>query len=480
VTACRKCGASIPEGRTEVCPLCFLMAEIPPALLGENIELLEEIGRGGMGVVYKARHLRLGRFVAVKFLAEALDSQPDFQRRLEREARALAAPNHPNVVAVYDFGTEDDRSYIVMEYVEGRGLNEGIPWSPEAARDIVLQICDALAYAHRHGMVHRDIKPQNILLDRDGRVKVSDFGIARLIEGSSSSNGWTVTDPRGIVGTPHYMAPEAVTGAPPDPRMDVYSVGILLHEMVKGRLPFPSPEGLLAPLDRVVRKALAREPEGRYQNMDEMQRDLAGKQVSAQRLPPDELNWLRAVAMLQALATAASLWAFLLSVTPRIVDGGALVPLIMVGTEKLADGRLVSRARFETSPTLVALGMWVVAIAGLSLLRRHWREMGLEGIGPNQPLAEGHWVLRLGVLSLLVYFLRKVLEVRGQGWASSYIPLFGGAIEVGVLFFVWAGILEAWRTSRPLWREMRLWLGLGLALIPPVSELFHYLLEWRP
>ncbi|HKC13298.1 MAG TPA: protein kinase, partial [Vicinamibacteria bacterium] len=137
----------------EVCPVCLLEADVSPALLGETLELLEEIGRGGMGTVYRARHLRLDRIVAVKFLAEPLASQPEFRRRLEREARALAMLNHPNIVAVYDFGEEGDRSYIVMEYVEGQPLSERLPLPEAMARDVAGQVCHALAYAHRQGIV---------------------------------------------------------------------------------------------------------------------------------------------------------------------------------------------------------------------------------------------------------------------------------------------------------------------------------------
>jgi serine/threonine-protein kinase len=152
---CPRCGRRYPTGRIGLCPACLLQADIAPALLGGSLELIEEIGRGGMG----------------------LASQPDFEKRFEREARALALLGHPGIVAVHDFGREEGRSYIVMEYVEGQALSAAIPLPPRRAVEVARQVLDALAYAHGRGVVHRDIKPENILLDGSGRVKVTDFGI---------------------------------------------------------------------------------------------------------------------------------------------------------------------------------------------------------------------------------------------------------------------------------------------------------------
>jgi serine/threonine-protein kinase len=463
-----------------VCPACLLEAELPAATLGDSIELLEEVGRGGMGTVYKARHLRLGRLVAVKFIDRDLAADPGFEKRFDREARALALLNHPGIVAVHDYGREGEHAYIVMEYVEGQALSRALPLSPERARAVAIEACDALAHAHRQGVVHRDVKPDNVLLDSSGRVKVSDFGIARLLR--PEGEDWAVTAAGGVVGSPAYMAPEALAGAPPDPRMDVYSLGVVLHEMVAGRRPagevVPMPGGL----DRIVRKAVDPDPRRRFATADEMRASLEAAEVGTPSgaLDPDERNWLRAVALLHTLATAAVLWALLLSLTPKVIAPGEVQPLIMLGAEAGADGRVVSRARFETWPTLAALAAVALAVAAHALLRRHWKGAGLDRPHPERPVPESAWVLAVGVTSLVVYAVRLLLEASGFSWVSPYVPILGGIIEIGALFFAWIALLEAWRTARPLRREGRLWIGLAFALVPPVSDLLRYLASWRP
>jgi serine/threonine-protein kinase len=456
-----------------------MSAELPPALLGEGLELIEELGRGGMGIVYKARDLRLGRWVAVKFVAGTLAAEPEMRRRFEREARALARVSHPNIVAVYDLGQDEDRSYIVMEYVDGRPLSERIPVDEAAARRIAIQVLDGLGAAHRQGIVHRDIKPANILIGPNGDVKITDFGIARLV--GEDAAGWTVTDPKGVVGTRAYLAPEALAGSPPDPRMDVYALGVVLYEMLKGRPPLGDFEPLAGSLNGVVRKALASDPDKRYASTEEMRRDLAESMTPpAAALLPHERNWLRAVAALQSLATALALWAFLLSVTPRVIGPYEVMPLVMVGGDHLADGRTVSWARFETGPSLAALGVIALALLAYGLLRRHWREAGLDTADPGRPVEESWQVFAWGLFAVCVYVVRRGVEEWAPPWASRYIPVLGGVTETVVLFFFWVAVLQAWRASRPLRREPRLWIGFGLALCPPAIELLRYLLAWHP
>ncbi len=481
--ACPRCGTRYPDGRLAVCPVCLLQAELPPPLLGESLELIEEIGRGGMGSVWKARHRRLGRTVAVKLLPEGRAGEADLERRLEREARALALLEHPNIVAVHDLARHDGRSYLVMEYVDGQPLSALLPLPPERAVEVALQVCEALAYAHGRGIVHRDVKPENVLVDGAGRVKVSDFGIARLLGAGDAD--WAVTSAEGVVGTPPYLAPEALAGAPPDPRLDVYALGVLLYEMVTGERPVGDFAALAPPLDRIVRRALAPRPERRYQGVEEMRHDLEAARGraaadTAAELGPDERNWRRAVALLQSLATAVALWALLLAVTPRVLAPGEVRPLVMLGTETLADGRIVSRARFETWPALAAVAALVLASAAHGLLRRHWRQAGLDRPQPARPLRASRWVLASGMVSLAVYAARRLFEGRALGAAFPYVPLLGGLIELAALFLFWTAVLEAQRTSRSLAREPALWLGVALALVPPVTELTGYLLAWRP
>jgi hypothetical protein len=474
--SCPRCGVRYPP-RLSLCPRCLSEAELPPARLGESLELVEEIGRGGMGSVWKARHLALHRTVAVKFLSESLAGTPEFARRFEGEAQALARLSHPGIVAVHDFGREGENAFIVMEYVDGRPLSSRLPLPEAEVLPVALQVLDALAYAHAHGVVHRDVKPDNILVEASGRVKVTDFGIARIL----ADDGTRHTLAGRLLGTPAYMAPEALAGGPPDPRMDVYSMGVVLYEALSGHLPAGDTGPVPGPLGRIVRKAMERDPARRYASAGEMRTDLAGGVVStgAGDLPPEERYWLRAAALVQTLATAVALWAFTVSVTPRFFSSADLPPLTVVRAEHLPDGRLVSRARFEIWPTLSAVAALALALAAQAMLRRHWRQSGLEAVTPDRPLPESRSVLACGIVALALYGLRLGLEETASPFLTA-VPILGGLLELATVFFAWMAVLEAWRTQRPLRREAGLWLGLGLALIPPAVELGRYVQAWRP
>jgi serine/threonine protein kinase len=263
-------------------------------LLNKRYRLLSPLGAGGMAVVYKAQDLALGRLVAVKILREPHTNDPDFLARFQQEARAAANLAHPNIVTVHDFGRDGGRNYIVMEYIEGKDLKtlikEGSPFKPDRALDIAIQICAGIGYAHRAGLVHCDVKPQNILVTPDGRVKVTDFGIAKAM--ASIQPGET-TDV--VWGSPQYYSPEQAAGEAPTPASDVYSIGIVMYEMLAGRLPFvastqqalammhlrdePPRLTLFNPslpeaLERVVHKVLAKEPSARYRTADQLGRIL--------------------------------------------------------------------------------------------------------------------------------------------------------------------------------------------------------------
>src|SRR2546423_3378140 len=204
-----------------------------------QLELLELLGRGGMGSVYKARQKNLDRLVALKVIPPEAAKDPTFAERFQREARAMARLNHANIVTVYDFGQVGDLYYLLMEYVDGVNLRHALHASrlaPEEALAIVPQICDALQYAHDQGVVHRDIKPENILLDRLGRVKIADFGLAKML-GKSPEN-FTLTGTQQVMGTPRYMAPEQIEKpSSVDHRADIYSLGVVFYEMLTGELP---------------------------------------------------------------------------------------------------------------------------------------------------------------------------------------------------------------------------------------------------
>jgi serine/threonine protein kinase len=252
--------------------------------------LLESIGYGGMAVVYRARQDSLDRTVAVKVLSESLAASTEFKERFTREARTAANLRHPNVITVYDFG-EDERGvpYLVLEYVEGPTLADlmDVGLDDDRLPDILDQIAAGLDYAHAHGVVHRDIKPGNVLTTADGRVILADFGLAWLIEGAQ------LTLAGGMIGTPEYMSPEQAAGLPFDRRADVYALGVVLYEMLVGERPFsaetpigvllqrlqePAPSVLLArpelpaAVGDVLDKALVRSPAKRYSSAGELAR----------------------------------------------------------------------------------------------------------------------------------------------------------------------------------------------------------------
>lgn len=431
-----------------------------------------------MGTVHRARDLRLGRTVAVKLLSGPGADEEGFRTRFAREARAMAALNHPNIVAVYDVGEEEGQPFIVMEFVEGRPLRELLPMPVERAFPLVVQICDALEYAHRQGVIHRDVKPENILVDGAGRVKMTDFGIARLLR--PDSRGWTVTAADEAFGTPLYMAPEARDGAAPDPRMDVYALGVVLYEMVMGRPPEGAFEPAPGALEPVIRKALASSPEKRYPSIEALRRDLCGATGSpACDLPPEEDLWLKAVATLQSVSTVVAVWAFIVSVSPRVIGPNEVMPLFTLAKRTLADGRILTLVRFETWPVFAALATFAAAITAFGFLRLHWRRSGLAREAPDRAIGETRVLLWLGLLACAAWSVRLWFEARGHAWPGTVIPVLGWLIELVTLFFFWVAVLKAWRAARPLRREPRLWVGLGLALLPPAVNLLADLLAWR-
>src|SRR6059058_3312298 len=255
--------------------------------------ILRKLGSGGMADVYLAEDQELGRRVALKLLDERHASDEQFVERFRREAQSAAGLNHPNIVSIFDRGRAEGTYYIAMEYLDGRTLKELLvrngPTPIPIAIDYARQILGALAFAHRNGIIHRDIKPHNIVVGGDGRLKVTDFGIAR-------SGASQMTEAGSIVGTAQYLSPEQARGAPVDPRSDLYSLGIVLYEMLTGQVPFtgdapveiamkhlsaiPDPpsklrEGVPHDLDAVVLRALAKEPDQRYGSAEEMDADLA-------------------------------------------------------------------------------------------------------------------------------------------------------------------------------------------------------------
>lgn len=324
---CPKCQAPLPADAPQgLCPKCLLAAVATPTETGQlprggspapsleaiadafpQLEILELFGQGGMGFIFKARQPKLDRFVALKILPQALAADPTFAERFNREARVLARLNHPNIVTVHDFGQAGGFFYLLMEFVDGVNLRQAMQagrFTPAQALAIVPKICEALQFAHNEGILHRDIKPENILLDAKGRVKIADFGIAKLIgdagpESSATTQAGSpllgddsLTESGKALGTPNYMAPEQRDNPQNvDNRADIYSLGVVFYEMLTGELPTgrfapPSQKSAADPrVDAVVARALEKEKEKRFASAEEVKTRVETISASA-GIPP--------------------------------------------------------------------------------------------------------------------------------------------------------------------------------------------------
>lgn len=315
-------------------------------LIGKTIgqyQIVEQIGLGGMATVYKAYQPSIDRYVAIKILPKQLAYDPNFVKRFQHEARAIAALEHPHILPVHDFDTEGEYTYLVMRYVEGGTLTnlmgQSLPY--DRIVQIVGNIARALDYAHRQGVVHRDIKPSNILIDKHGEELLTDFGIAKMVEGSGDTQ---LTSAGSILGTPAYMSPEQAEGKPVDGRSDIYSLGVVLYELLTGQPPYraetplaivlmhlndplPPPRtikpGIPEPLERVVLKAMAKKPDDRFQSAADMEKALkqALREIeSSPRTADLSLPSTRTEAVPQPVTA-----------TPPAKSGGIMAPLLIVG-----------------------------------------------------------------------------------------------------------------------------------------------------
>ncbi|MCY2963142.1 MAG: serine/threonine-protein kinase [Planctomycetota bacterium] len=326
-TLCPECGTRIPASAPwGLCPLCLMKQAAtddvepprePAPTLEEvgaafpQLDILELVGRGGMGVVYKARQKSLNRIVALKLLAPGRQADSGFTARFQREAQALAELNHPNIVTVYDFGQSGGFYFLLMEFIDGVNLRQAMlagRFTPEQALAVVPPICEALQFAHNRGIIHRDIKPENLLIDRTGKIKIVDFGIARILRRESTDHSAGAgSDPRTrltgmeLLGTPGYMAPEQLRSPVViDQRTDIYALGVVLYELLTGELP----GRVLQPpsrrvqvdvrLDEIVLRALESQPELRFSNATEFRTRVEGLanpdakplDVGTARIPP--------------------------------------------------------------------------------------------------------------------------------------------------------------------------------------------------
>ncbi len=320
---CPECGAPLTPGAAQgLCAHCLLAGAAAPtehpaprsavptleqvAAAFPQLEILALIGHGGMGAVFKVRQPKLDRFAALKLLPQSLAADPAFASRFEREARLLARLSHPNIVAVYDHGQAGEFFYLLMEFVDGVNLRQAMRasrFTPAQALGIVPKICDALQFAHEEGVLHRDIKPENILLDAKGRVKLADFGIAKLIgesadatHASTSPASTNLTQSGATLGTPSYMAPEQRDApADVDHRADIYSLGVVFYELLTGELPvgkFAPPSTISAAdprVDAIVQQALEKERQHRQHSASEVKTQVETMASGlGQKVPPSE------------------------------------------------------------------------------------------------------------------------------------------------------------------------------------------------
>jgi len=521
---CHRCGTPLPPDAPEgLCPRCLvalnlatqtdvpgetgppgnIAAKPPPApplppaevaKLFPQLEILECLGRGGMGAVYKARQPRLDRFVALKILSPEKQGSQQFAERFEREARALARLHHPNIVTVYDFGEVQGNYYLLMEFVDGltlRQLFHTRKLAPAEALNIVPKICEALQYAHNEGIVHRDIKPENILLDKKGLVKIADFGIAKIIGTASragsplpadaapadgGAHGVTrptpaLTGAKDVVGTPHYMAPEQIEKpATVDHRADIYSLGVVFYEMLTGELPlgkFQPPSSCArgmqidVRLDEVVLRSLEKEPARRYQQVSEVKtrvETIANSQggpaanagATPNRSPGRDY---RTKQSLFGLPLAHVAWGVdPVTHRPRVAKGWIAIGskakgLAAVGIEAyglIAVG-LIAGGIFPTG--LLAFGVWSVGLVAygigstgllaialvqaVGLVSLANHSVGLVHFGIDAPV-----FFLLGLPIAAIWFLRVICSTIKSAWQAVAVSLILVLLTGGILSLV--------------------------------------------
>ncbi len=371
--SCPRCGVALPTGRDPdaPCPRCLLElgfhegesaaagsspapAELAPHF--PQLEILELVGRGGMGSVYRARQKNLRRDVALKILSMEASGDPAFAERFTREARALASLSHPNVSAVYDFGEAGGFFYLVLEYVDGANLRQILRagrLSPHEALALVSQMCAALQYAHEHGVVHRDIKPENVLLDKTGKLKIVDFGLAKMLGVAPSISPLTRSNQ--AMGTLHYMAPEQIEHPlQVDHRADLFSLGVVFYELLTGELPlgrFEPPSQRVSidvRLDDVVLKALAKEPDRRYQTAVAIRTDVDAIATSRpHRAPPPPPARTKSSGALKVVAVVAGIGLVVMLFFGCVAAALAL----FLGYDPAYSGEATGEQSFVTDPS---------------------------------------------------------------------------------------------------------------------------------
>lgn len=440
------------------------------SVFGGRYRIREKIGSGGMSDVYLADDLTLSRPVAVKVLHPEYARDAGYIQRFRYEAQAAANLNHPNIVSVYDWGNEGDAYYIVMEYVEGRELKDLLreqgAFTPERAAEVAAEIAAALQFAHRRNLVHRDIKPQNVIITPTGQVKVMDFGIARAASGTG------ITQTGVVMGTAQYIAPEQAQGLSVDGRADIYSLGIVLYEMLAGRVPFddenpltvayrqvrddPVPPSMIVPgippaMEAIVMKALAKNPANRYQTAQEFKADLLrfleGMPVSATPVMPAAVPPASAAPTAPTAPTAPAYpvapavlpppagkktpaWVWVLAISLLVLGVlGIILALTLTGRQPMVDvPNLIGKTEAEARSALEAVG--------LKLEIKEEQYITREGETPDvivsQDPESGQRIARSKAVSVVITRALRVPELVGltSGQALSRISESGLKAEV--------------------------------------------------
>jgi tRNA A-37 threonylcarbamoyl transferase component Bud32 len=534
-TRCPRCGTELTAGTPEkLCPRCLLLAGLesqgvkaasPPTAvyvpgfaaptpeelgrLFPQLEILELLGKGGMGAVYKARQRGLDRHVALKILPPEVGIDNAFSERFTREAKALAQLNHPNIVGVFDSGNVNGLYFFLMEYVDGVNLRQALRagnLKPAEALKIVPQICDALQFAHDEGVVHRDIKPENILLDKRGRVKIADFGLAKLFKAKTDE---ALTGTHQIMGTPHYMAPEQIRGTRDvDHRADIYSLGVTFYEMLTGELPL----GRFAPpskkvhidvrLDEVVLRTLEVEPEKRYQHAGDVKTEVdqivstsgetksheaprvhtdSLERVIADLLPDDKVAAVRvyrdatgaglaeAMSAVKTIADKHGKNKSLPAVTPELIIRCLIGAIGFVfGGLWLAETQTwpANQLMFEWGGVILAL-FWVGQNYTAHVRKSRWKLADLEDSKPKKkpapperetpPRSRAFLLFRIPwrglfrfVFALIRFPFRLLRRVAGNPWSWS-----------AVCFMAWFPVTAALRSPAGLPIMLAIW-GIGM------------------
>jgi hypothetical protein len=449
---CSRCGSERPSDLQQPCPGCLLrtaaaghdsapahlVAPTLPSSAGPkftpptpeeldrrfpHLEIQALIGSGGMGAVYRARQPELDRIVAVKILPQVTENAEAYEQRFLREARALARLNHPNIITVFDFGKTEGLYYFIMEYVDGVTLRDAIAGGQLTAQDalaIVSQLCDSLQFAHEEGIVHRDIKPENILLDQRGRVKVADFGLAKLVGQDAASENLTGTQQ--VMGTMRYMAPEQMGGSKQvDHRADIYSLGVVFYELLTGELPLgwfapPSKRAAIdVRLDEVVLRTLDSEPSRRYQQASDVKSAVQSISAAPHQPPP-------------AAAVSAA--------TPATASGGNSVIV-----HKLLDATDTKNRRLHlVLEVIAALSMVAAVLLGLTSLAKPLAaySTALQGLGVAAALASvatglySHLVVKRR-LRWTAHYKGHTIVLDGGGAFAERLYLDDGLVRQGGL-----------------------------------------------